>query len=399
MNLELVQRRSAPGKGSLALELRVLLDVARTRLSRERRHHVQSTIAGGLDADRLLALAAGHGLVPLLHHHLGATGELPEPAHERLRVAARESAMLNMALYAELHRLLDALDAAAIPVVPYKGPALAVSLYGNIALREFRDLDLLVRPEDVLRVKPLLLDRGYRPEYSLSEAAERIHLRESCDYQFGRSRGRGVVEVHWALLPRYLSRPMESGCWQRLVPRMLGNRQVRGLASEDLLLYLCGHGTKHGWERLTWLVDVAECVRADAGLDWDRLRMRAELLKASRVLRLSLAMARDHLSLELPDEISSWIDEDGELPRVMRSIANGWHDPRPRRAITTTLMHLATRDTPEERFRYLVKRATNLNEHDWSFVALPESLVGLYYPLRVVRLAGEGLAKMGKTGT
>ena len=41
-------------------------------------------------------------------------------------------------------------------MVPVKGPVLASTAYGDIAMREFVDLDILVRPSDVASAMTIL---------------------------------------------------------------------------------------------------------------------------------------------------------------------------------------------------------------------------------------------------
>ncbi len=382
-------------------ELRVLLDIARTRVSSERSRRIRAALDGPLDAAALVTLAERHGLVPLLHHHLGVPGALPVPERQRLVSLARNSAMVNLALVAELHRLLDDLDASAIPVVPYKGPALAASLYGNFTLREFRDLDLLVRPSDVPRIQELLMRRGYLSEGTPAGLPLSLVLREACEIQFCRRRGRAVVEVHWALMPGYLMSGMDEGVWERLVPSVLGHRQVRALSTEDLLVFLCAHGAKHGWERISWLTDVAECVSSAAALDWDAVMMRARETRARRALGLGLLLARDLLDAPVPGDVLDRPDlsaRDPSLRALANSVLARWDAGQPLRARDTVRFHLATRDGAGDRVRYLALRAVNLNEHDWGLMALPPALAGLYYPLRLVRLAAEGIARLRAAG-
>jgi len=50
-------------------------------------------------------------------------------------------------LVRRLRQLLSAFQASGIDVRPYKGPVLAIQLYGHYAMRQYRDLDLLVWPE------------------------------------------------------------------------------------------------------------------------------------------------------------------------------------------------------------------------------------------------------------
>jgi hypothetical protein len=48
-------------------------------------------------------------------------------------------------LTAELCRLISLFAAADIAAIPYKGPVLGLFAYGNIALRRFVDLDVIVK--------------------------------------------------------------------------------------------------------------------------------------------------------------------------------------------------------------------------------------------------------------
>jgi hypothetical protein len=66
----------------------------------------------------------------------------------RLRMQYMMNAARNMKMTAELLRILDALKEAGIKAMPLKGPVLAQQLYGDVALRQFSDLDILVARED-----------------------------------------------------------------------------------------------------------------------------------------------------------------------------------------------------------------------------------------------------------
>ncbi len=62
----------------------------------------------------------------------------------------------------ELQRILDIFKSHGITAIPYKGPVLAIQAYGNLAFREFGDLDIFIQKQDFLKVKELLLDNGYK---------------------------------------------------------------------------------------------------------------------------------------------------------------------------------------------------------------------------------------------
>ena len=68
-----------------------------------------------------------------------------------------------------MKRLVPYLEANGIETLVFKGPALAQSIYGRIALRPFLDLDILVQPRDVAKAWSLLKAEGYTLSYNVSQ--------------------------------------------------------------------------------------------------------------------------------------------------------------------------------------------------------------------------------------
>ena len=92
-------------------------------------------------------LARLHGVAPLLHERLRATGRLPElPAETReiLGAARRLTAFENLRHYAELRRIAKALNGRGIPLIALKGLHLAELVYVEPSLRPMSDMDILV---------------------------------------------------------------------------------------------------------------------------------------------------------------------------------------------------------------------------------------------------------------
>jgi hypothetical protein len=76
---------------------------------------------------------------------------------------------------------------------------------------------------------------------------------------------------------------------------------VRSLSNTQLLLALCLHGTKHFWSSLGWLVDLAELMRRDTGIDSQWVRVQARANGCERRVGLGLRMAKDLLDAPVPD--------------------------------------------------------------------------------------------------
>jgi hypothetical protein len=53
----------------------------------------------------------------------------------------------NFLLTEELLALLSELEANGIPEIAYKGPGLAAMIYGDLAMRQFNQLDIIVEEQ------------------------------------------------------------------------------------------------------------------------------------------------------------------------------------------------------------------------------------------------------------
>ena len=158
-------------------EHELLLCCARTSRTPEIAAQIGTLLREGMDWEYLLRAANVHGVASLLYWHLDAacSEAVPENVFGRLRDHFRSNGLHNLFLTGELLRLLNGFGAHGILAVPYKGPALAASVYGNLALRRFVDLDIMVRRRDVPKGKEVLASLGYRPEYRLTRARSGPH--------------------------------------------------------------------------------------------------------------------------------------------------------------------------------------------------------------------------------
>ena len=127
-------------------EIELLLCCARRSLDNGRVERIGALIRGGMDWAYLLRQAELHAVMPLLCWHLtrNCPDAIPRPILEQLRDYFHSNARSNLLLTEELLSLLDLLATHGVRAIPFKGPALAASVYGNIALRQFCDLDLNV---------------------------------------------------------------------------------------------------------------------------------------------------------------------------------------------------------------------------------------------------------------
>jgi hypothetical protein len=381
-------------------EIELLLCCARTRTDPANADRIRELLRGEVNWTFLLQEAGRHRVAPLLYWNLNAVcpEAVPQDILNELLNYFRINGRRNLLLTGELVRLLKALGTRGIPAVPFKGPALASLAYENLSLREFIDLDILVRKQDIPEVRDLMISTGYRLRNQISEAQEASFLESQREYTFENGDGT-VVELHWAVLPKHFPFRFDGeDLWTRVVETRLGGSYALAFSTEDLLLFLCVHGSKHFWRRLAWVCDVAALVCAEDEIDWDGLLRRAVALGGERMLLLGLLLANDLLGLRLPDRILRRVRADSAVGALAADV-QGWLFEQ----AETTAGILAKGDIEESRFhpfrvkvwerhqdkiRYCVSTALVPTTDDWALLPLPEPLFPLYYVLRPVRLAG-----------
>jgi hypothetical protein len=255
----------------------------------------------------------------LLHRNLGEAcpDAVPAPVLERLADKFRAGSVRCLRLTAELLRLQDAFAERDIRAAPYKGPALAAAAYGNIAMRQFADLDFLLAADDVFRARDLLVARGYGSAHGLTPEREAAHFKVSGEICLAQWEARRMVELHADPVRRYFGVPFDgAGLLARLRPVSLLGRATPTLCPEDLLLVLCAHAATHGWAGLGWVCDVAELLRAYPGLDAASMARQADSIHARRMLHLGLLLAQDLLDASVPELLRSVMSADVRSRRL-----------------------------------------------------------------------------------
>jgi hypothetical protein len=333
-------------------------------------------------------LAEVHGLLPKAR--LGADPSLlPGPVVQELRDICRENARRSLWFAGELLSVLNTLSAAGIEAVPFKGPTLAAMAQGDLVLRQFCDLDILIAPRDWGRAKRALLEAGFVAKHKLTPREEKAYVASACDFTFHHGPVRNVLEIHWDFVPRFFAiRIPLRQLMARATTVELCGRRVPTLAPEDLLLCLAVHGAKHAWSRLCWLSDIAHLIyRAD--LDQDTLRRRAERWRIARIVKISLFLTQWALGAELPESLQTWIQEDREAPKLAGVLVRNLLNNNKIRTESRSYFRLFARQREHsaDRVRMWARLATTSSLNEWRTVRLPDSLFPLYGAVRFWRLS------------
>ena len=301
-------------------EVELLLCCACTQIDDETAARIQDLAHAPLDWNALIQCAKEHMVLPLLHHALNeaAPNAAPSSAQDRLRTGFHANVRNNLLLAHELIDLVTLFDEHDIPIVPFKGPVAAVSIYDDLHLRPFGDLDLLVHLQDVPRAQRVLRNHQYKdwetlPPLSALDFDYPPSWYSALTEPFGKAKTylrfpnqdeRIGVELHWELMSPYFRHPLNpDSFWERLRTVTLLDTPVRAFSLEDTLFYFCLHGTVHRWSQLRLVCDVAELLQRHSALDWERLMDRAERLHSERLFLLGLRLAHELLGAPLPTPV------------------------------------------------------------------------------------------------
>jgi len=343
-----------------------------------------------IDWNQLQRSAEFHGVLPLAARNLiEHYPTLPAEVTKSFRSAYENNLRKNLRFSVELARIAAQFAGRRLRVVPFKGPLLAESVYRDLGLRSFSDLDLLISPRDFEAAKLTLAELGYRPSQEFSPAVERLVLRTGYERSFDGDAGKNLVELQWAAVPYFYAVDLDIDVMlARAGSSIVGGCEMSSLAPEDLLLMLCEHAAKHLWARLIWIADIAQTMRMQT-IDYAQVAVRARALGILRMLGISFWLAKNLLQAELPDAAQELMAADSRVPslgsgfaeRVARGATYDFESTKYFRQI------LNLRERRRDRWRYGWRLVWTPSSADVAAVRLPEMLFPLYGFVRISRLA------------
>jgi hypothetical protein len=344
---------------------------------------------GSLDWTTFLDLCRSHSVRPLVHRVFALVGSdtLPPEVYASLEHFTRRNTLRNAILTVELLRVVATLRQKGIENATFKGPLLAQHAYGSIGLREFVDIDIMVREKDFPLAERFLNEEGYEtadrnPEY-LARLGQITLTRpgELCS-----------IDLHWKLSPFGMSFPFsENEIWSKLQKLPLSGSDVSTLAWDHTALFLAFHGFKERWSSLKWICDFAALASSRPELDWEDLRARAERNHCSRSLLVAASLSHA-LGLAAPDQLLGAARHDRAVEALTRrTIARLADREKPEDDLTIFFETAAGLERRRDKLRLAATMLTTLTVSDLTLIQLPRRLRGLYYLIRPFRLVGKAL--------
>ena len=240
---------------------------------------------------RLLPLVASR-LEPLgvTHPVLKAAAKL------RRRIADRNQRLLRAAA-----GIVASLRGIGVETLALKGIPLLLEYYASPDLRPMSDVDLLIRPGDLLRTLGALAEAGWTRRGPA--VPDGLH-RYLCAHDLARADDGMRLDLH-QYLSEYGSSPRaERGLWERSHALDLDGVRCAVPSPTDLLLHVCVASLKFGrYRNSRWVVDAAAILaRSGPRIDWELLQRDARERALVLPLRECLAYLVRVLDAPVPQD-------------------------------------------------------------------------------------------------
>lgn len=370
---------------------------------------VDSLAAAGLDWSYIFKVSYRNAVFPLVYLNLikASPSKLPVDISADILDRLKHHTAANMLVVGQLFRIKSLFDSRRIPMLSFKGPLLSIQAYGDPTLRMFGDLDLLVQPKHLDDAIRLLEEAGYQPLTTVSWfKRSSVIISRQKDVRFAERDGQTILELHWKLSGSHFGLPKEMNqLWERLESLDIAGMKVPNLSFNDLLIYLCLHGSRHSWERLSWICDIYHLLLSREEIDWATIFTESKSLGCENVVALGLKLVQEFFDRDIPQPFRISVRQNPVYEEIVDEIKNRLFAPE---AVQVQLgdryaFHLKLKERRIDRWKlhlhYLAwysRLILKPNQMDRDVLRLPRLFYPAYFITRPMRLTYNYLIRDGR---
>ncbi len=249
--------------------------------------------------DQLLALGRPDFIRRLFHHQLvplylrsghSSLEELDSGSRINLEQFSQANTLCILTMISRFKAVARLLDGQNVRYAVYKGPALSHRLFGDVAVRQFGDIDLLVHPGDFFRTFQLLLDAGFKAKLPASPFIGAYLEQSRRDLTLGDAHLHLDLHQQIARGPRYYGLPEEF--WNRLDAMKVYGQSYPTLPLELELVTLAVHASRHGWDHYKLVLDFAGLLLDGRAPDWNLIEGLIQRFQARTMFDLGVSLGR-----------------------------------------------------------------------------------------------------------
>jgi hypothetical protein len=288
-------------------EMQLLFLCSIKDLSTEQEEKIRKIIKAGINWELFLQIVKKHRIYMLVYNNLTKIKivDVDERALKTLQQINQQKVMQSVKLAGELVRLARLLNNNGIRALSLKGPLLAREIYGDIAFRYSKDLDIIIAEQDLEKTDKLLLANGFKNadmEINLSPK-QKAHIIKTNHHFVYQKPGGIIIELHWRDNSESTKFQFDK-LWFKRRELILSGQSINVLSAEDEFIYLLIHGAIHGYTRLRWLCDIAEIIKKDQ-LSWNEIINKATGMNIMEVLVQTVILCESLLSVNIPEALKA----------------------------------------------------------------------------------------------
>jgi len=258
---------------------------------------IKSLLFSNLNWFNILYLCRYHEVNNLLYYKLRKMQYLsyiPQNVSEILKSHYENTRIKNMLRCEEISNLIDKLK--NINLLLYKGIILSNTVYEDIELREFSDIDVLAKEKDVNYIREIMINDGYK-EKKQKNSYLFIKLLRKDVYCF--------VELHTQIVPERPYKIEMPLIWQRAQKLSFYGRIINYPSKEDMFVILALHIRRHTRRlALKFICDIANIINLYKDkMDWDYIYDLSKKNHIKNTIYFSFYIIKELFCFDLPYEI------------------------------------------------------------------------------------------------
>jgi hypothetical protein len=290
-------------------------------------------------------------------------------------------------LTSELINIMKLLEENNIKAIAFKGPTLSQLAYGDITLRQYVDLDILIEKDNLEKAYSLFCKSSYNTEIDRSFLLNKLYIDKNSDIQFLNEKKSILVELHWKLFREQFYSNRSDYYIKNSNSLNLNNHSTNIFSNEILLIYLCMHGSKHCWERIEWIADIDRLIRIDNNLDWDFISKYSKIELSFIMVNLGLSLSKKIFATPIPIIINNnYGNIDFLINTVFLNYKIKINDGELKNNLKSFKFHFYLNDTNILKIKFLVRTFISLKVEDILYFNISKRYHIFYYILRPIRL-------------
>ncbi|MEL6441769.1 MAG: nucleotidyltransferase family protein [Cyanobacteria bacterium J06621_8] len=285
------------------LEVDIMLSCIKSGIDISAQQKLHFLLQQKVDWNYLISISIKHKIFLLVYSNLNKaySNLIPDHVHKFAYDYTKDKAMGNLLVTQECLKITNLFHKNQIKCLPLKGPIVAQMFYGDLALRTFGDLDLLVRKSDFEKAQQILADAEYQP----SKLNNHKYYQQ---VQYYPPNIPLCIDLHYEFSPKNHFTAVNSQLfWHDLTKVTFADQTIEVFSVENALIYLCLEGAKEHWRSLNRLCDIYQLV-LKSELDWEISLTNASLLNRKKAFLMGLYILKTIFKISLPDFINRNIE-------------------------------------------------------------------------------------------